>query len=194
MMQLRANIDKSEVVGLPIETFDGRIIVIQTESEANKAVDFLMTQDVVGLDTETRPSFVKGRVNTVSLLQVSTSDTCFLFRLNMIGLCTAVRRMLEDVALLKVGLSLKDDFLSLHRLGEFEIGHYTELQHMVKEYGIEEQSLQKVYALLFGKKISKTQRLSNWDTDVLTDKQKMYAAIDAWACLRIFKRLKELSR
>lgn len=172
--------------------FGGRIIVIQTEAEAEKAMDYLLSQKMLGVDTETRPAFRKGVVNKVALLQVSTHDTCFLFRLNMIGLCPAIVRFLTDEKVLKIGLSLKDDLHNLHHWGEFEARNFIELQSMVGEVGIREMSLQKIYAILFGKKISKRQRLTNWEADVLNDAQKSYAAIDAWACLEIYSLIEEL--
>lgn len=176
---------------LPV-AFSGRIIVVQSELEANKAVDYLMAQPLVGIDTETRPSFTRGVVNKVALLQVSTLDTCFLFRLNVIGICPAIKRFLESEQVVKVGLSLKDDFTVLRRRTDFIPGGMVDLQHLVKEMGIKELSLQKVYAIFFGQKISKAQRLSNWEVDVLTDKQKIYAATDAWACVMIYNRMNDL--
>lgn len=192
MVTIKSKIEKSEVAGMPIVAFKGRIIVIQSELEANKAVDYLVSQPIVGVDTETRPSFKKGVLNKVALLQVSTLDTCFLFRLNMIGFCPSLVRFFECKSLLKIGLSLKDDFKVLHRLHDFQTFGFVELQQYVLGLGIQEQSLQKLYAIVFGQKISKAQRLSNWEADVLTDKQKLYAATDAWACVMIFNRLKEL--
>lgn len=176
---------------LPV-AFSGRIIVVQSELEANKAVDYLMAHPLVGIDTETRPSFTRGVVNKVALLQVSTLDTCFLFRLNVIGICPAIKRFLESEQVVKVGLSLKDDFTVLRRRTDFIPGGMVDLQHLVKEMGIKELSLQKVYAIFFGQKISKAQRLSNWEVDVLTDKQKIYAATDAWACVMIYNRMNDL--
>lgn len=192
MIRIKRKINKEEVAQMTPVVFNGRIIVIQTEAEADKAVDYLLAQKVVGVDTETRPSFTRGHIYKVALLQVSTEDTCFLFRVNMIGLCPSIVRFLEDKSLLKIGLSLKDDFCSLHRRSDFHVGDFVELQSLVREVGIEEMSLQKIYAILFGERISKSQRLSNWEADVLNSKQKMYAAIDAWACVKIYQRLMEL--
>ncbi|MBQ8593168.1 MAG: 3'-5' exonuclease domain-containing protein 2 [Bacteroidaceae bacterium] len=192
MVTLKSRIDKKELsLMLPV-AFSGRIIVVQSELEANKAVDYLMAQPLVGIDTETRPSFTRGVVNKVALLQVSTLDTCFLFRLNVIGICPAIKRFLESEQVVKVGLSLKDDFTVLRRRTDFIPGGMVDLQHLVKEMGIKELSLQKVYAIFFGQKISKAQRLSNWEVDVLTDKQKIYAATDAWACVMIYNRMNDL--
>ncbi|MBO7467945.1 MAG: 3'-5' exonuclease domain-containing protein 2 [Bacteroidaceae bacterium] len=192
MIEINKNIDKAEIAELEPVLFGGRIITVLSASEAEKAVNWLETQDEVGIDTETRPSFAKGRVNKVALLQVSTRDTCFLFRLNMIGLTPAIIRFLQAEKPLKIGLSLKDDFSRLKQIGNFNPEGYVELQNYVSKMGIEAMSLQKIYALLFGRKISKSQRLSNWEADVLSDAQKAYAATDAWACINIYDKLEAL--
>ena len=185
-------IDKASVTLLKKVDFPGKIYVILTTSDAEKAVDFLLRQPILGLDTETRPSFEKGKQYRCSLLQVSTSSNCFLFRLNHIGMCPAVKRLLSDKTVKKVGLAWNNDLLSLRQLGDFEPGSFIDLQTVVREIGIEDQSLVKIYANLFGERISKTDRLSNWERDVLKDSQKVYAAIDAWACIRIYEEVMRL--
>ncbi len=184
--------DKARIATLPKAVFEGRIIVIQSEAEAAKAVDYLLAQPMLGLDTETRPTFRKGPMNKVALLQVSTPDTCFLFRLNMMGLLASIKRLLQDTSVPKIGLSLKDDLYQLSHIGDFTPGIFIEIQNEVKKIGIADMSLQKIYANLFGRKISKNQQLTNWEADTLTEAQKLYAATDAWACLKIFDLLEEL--
>ena len=184
--------DKKQIAELEPELFDGRIIVVVSESEAKRAVNYLLSQPILGVDTETRPSFHKGSMNQVSLLQVSSHDVCFLFRLRHTGISPSIRRLLEDTTVPKIGLSWHDDLLQLHRLGEFETGWFIDLQNHVREIGIEDLSLQKLYANLFRRKISKRQRLTNWDADILTDKQKAYAATDAWCCIRLYEELQRL--
>ena len=174
--------------------FQGRIITIITSGETEKAVDYLLSQKILGFDTETRPSFKKGQRYEVSLLQVSTHDTCFLFRLNLTGITPAIIRLLEDKKVVKVGLSWHDDLLQLHRRAEFKAGNFVELQDVAEKFGIEDKSLQKLYANLFHMKISKAQRLSNWEQTVLRDAQKLYAATDAWTCIKIYEELQRLSR
>ena len=181
--------DKKLIASLPVASFSGRIIVILTAGEAERAVRYLLSRPLLGLDTETRPSFKKGDMHSVALLQVATEDICFLFRLNYTGLTPSLKHLLEDDTVNKVGLSWHDDLNSLHKLGDFTPGRFTEIQNMVKLLGIEDLSLQKLYANLFGKKISKRQQLSNWEADILSDKQKLYAATDAWACINIYKEL-----
>lgn len=181
--------DKAALSLLRRVAFKGRIIVIYTAEEAEHAVDYLLAQPLLGLDTETRPAFAKGQHFKCALLQVSTMNTCFLFRLNSIGMCPAIVRLLSDRTVTKVGLAWNNDLISLRQLGDFESGFFVDLQDIVKEIGIEDQSLVKIYANLFGERISKAERLSNWERDVLKDSQKSYAAIDAWACVRIYEEL-----
>ena len=184
--------DKKSIAQLPTVAFPGKTVVVMSESEAEKAVEFLLSQDILGVDTETRPSFKKGESHMVSLLQVSTSDICFLFRLNHIGITPAILRLLENKTVPMVGLSLHDDMLSLHKREAFRPGNFIDLQDLVGDLGIEDLSLQKLYANLFHQKISKRQRLTNWDSDVLNDKQKAYAALDAWACINLYKEIVRL--
>lgn len=184
--------NKNAISNLPIASFEGRVIVVLTEAEAGKAVDYLLTADILGMDTETRPSFKRGQTFKVALLQVSTRDTCFLFRLNLIGLCPAVIRLLENTTVPMIGLSWHDDLRMLKKRGEFTPGHFIELQNMVGDIGIKDLSLQKIYANLFSKKISKRQRLTNWEMPVLNDQQKIYAATDAWACIMIYEEIMRL--
>jgi ribonuclease D len=184
--------DKTLIAQLPLVQFEGRIVVVLNASEAERAVKFLLTQPMLGFDTETRPNFKRGHLYKVSLLQVATEDICFLFRLNYTGLTPAIVQLLEDTTVTKVALSWHDDVNSLHFLGPFQTGTFIDIQHHVKDVGIEDLSLQKIYANLFGQKISKRQQLTNWEADVLSEKQKLYAATDAWACISIYKELLRL--
>jgi len=179
--------NKKNIPTLPRVQFPGRIIVVLTETEAEKAVEYLMKAEILGFDTETKPVFRRGQHNKVALLQVSTEDTCFLFRLNRIGLCPAIIKLLETTEIKKIGLSWHDDILSLHGRGDFTPLGFIDLQDHMTELGIKDMSLAKLYANIFGQRISKREQLSNWEADVLTEKQKMYAATDAWACIKLYK-------
>lgn len=187
------HINKNWISKYPIVKFSGRIVVVLNAQEADKAVSFLLSQSLLGIDTETRPSFKKGKQNNVALLQVSTPEVCFLFRLNIIGMTDSIIRLLENKDVVKVGVSLNDDLRLLHKNGEFEPGSFIDLQNCINNIGIEDKSLQKLYANLFHKRITKGQQLSNWEADILTESQKLYAATDAWACINIYKEFKRLS-
>lgn len=181
--------DKHAINDLPRVLFQGRIITINTAGETQKAVDYLLDSDILGIDTETRPSFTRGRQNKVALLQVSTRDTCFLFRLNHCGMTPAIIRLLEDNHVMKTGLSLRDDISVLRKRANFTPGYFVDIQDEVGVLGIQDLSLQKLYANLFHQKISKAQRLSNWDAPILKDPQKLYAATDAWACINLHEEI-----
>jgi len=190
--QIYNKFDKRLISSLPRVVFEGRIHVVISRTQAEKAVNYLLSQPILGVDTETRPSFSRGTFYHVSLLQVSTYDTCFLFRLNIIGMPPAIIRLLEDTTVPKIGLSWHDDLNGLHKIGRFDTGLFIDIQNIVKDLGIEDLSLQKLYANLFGRQISKAQRLTNWERDILDEKQKLYAATDAWACIQIYEELQRL--
>ena len=184
--------DKARIQQLPRALFEGRIEVVLSESEAAKAVDYLLKQPIIGIDTETRPSFRKGVKYYVSLLQVSSRDICFLFRLKHTGMCESIIRLLEDTTIPKIGLSLHDDIRQLHEVAHFQPGYFIELQDKVKDFGVEDLSLQKLFANFFGERISKGQRLTNWEADILSESQKRYAATDAWACILLYEEMERL--
>lgn len=186
--------DKARIAALPRVLFKGRIVVVLTERDADKAVRYLLSQPILGVDTETRPSFKKGETHQVALLQVSSYDVCFLFRLNQLGLSPSVKHLLEDTRVPKIGLSLRDDLLSLHKLGDFNAGYFIDLQDHMREIGVEDLSLQKLYANFFAQKISKREQLTNWEADILQDKQKLYAATDAWSCIMLYEELQRLEQ
>lgn len=189
---LYSRFDKTLINTLPRVVFDGRIVVILSPGETDSAVNYLLSQPILGVDTETRPSFKRGINHKVSLLQVSSHDICFLFRLKHTGMTPAIIRLLEDKTVPKIGLSLSDDIAMLHKVASFVPGYFIDIQKHVKEIGVEDLSLQKLYANLFGQKISKTQRLTNWDADILNKKQKLYAATDAWTCINLYEELTRL--
>lgn len=192
MKTIYNRLDKEYIKDLPLVSFPGKIITVNSEREADKAVPFLLSKDILGVDTETRPSFKKGQQHKVSLLQVATEDICFLFRLNYIGMVTSVISLLSNTKVPMVGLSWHDDLAALQKRMEFKPGLFIDIQDIIGDIGIEDKSLQKLYANIFKQKISKRQRLTNWDADVLSDKQMSYAATDAWACVRLYKEILKL--
>jgi ribonuclease D len=183
------SITKQQLLELPEVKYPGKVILIDSAAKSRSALAYLNRVDQVGFDTETRPSFQKFRHYNVSLAQISCEDECFLFRLKQIGDVAGFLKFLENGAVQKIGLSLKDDFHSLRKLAEFEPQGFVELQTFVKPYMISDNSLQKIYGIIFNQRISKNQRLTNWEAPTLTENQQHYAAIDAWACQRIYNHL-----
>lgn len=192
MIIIKDKIEKEEINKMPIVTYQGQVFIVDTPQQADFAVRYLSQFPILGIDSETRPSFKKGKFYKVSLLQIATNDRCYLFRLCNLGIPLPVIQLLENPNITKVGVSLKDDFRMLNQRAPFEPRGILELQEFVRVFGIKDMSLQKIYANLFKMKISKAQRLSNWEADELTIPQQHYAAIDAWACLQIYHLLEEL--
>jgi ribonuclease D len=189
MISYAQKITKDEMAALPLEEYTGRVILVDNEKDVPSAIAFLSQRSCVGFDTETRPSFHKGQRHKIALMQISTENVCFLFRLNKIGVPKLLEDFLANPNILKIGLSLRDDFGAIRKRTPVELVKFLDLQNYVGSFGITEASLQKIYAIIFNKKISKGQRLTNWEAGELTDMQKKYAALDAWACLVIYNRL-----
>jgi len=184
------SISKEELASLPVASYNGKIIVADTKDAAEKAADALEKEPLIGFDTETKPSFRRGQSNNVSLLQLSSHTTCYLFRLNHIGgVPEKVKRILEDENITKIGLSIHDDFHNLNKICDLKPAGFIDLQQYVKKYLITDNSLSRIYAILFGHRISKGQRLTNWEAEELTQHQQNYAALDALACVKIYDYL-----
>lgn len=182
-------ISNEETAALPAIEFKGEIRIIEHERDIVPACKFLMKQAVVGFDTETRPSFRPGVTFRVSLLQLSTPTVCYLFRLNKIPLAKPILQLLEDRRVLKIGADVAGDLRSLRQIRHFRDGGFVDLQSIASEWGIEDKSLRKLSAIVLRQRVSKAQRLSNWEAATLTDKQKLYAATDAWVCTAIYDKL-----
>ena len=182
-------ISNEETAALPAIEFKGEIRIIEHERDIVPACKFLMKQAVVGFDTETRPSFRPGVTFRVSLLQLSPPQLCFLFRLNKIPLAKPILQVLETDSILKIGADVAGDLRSLRQIRHFRDGGFVDLQSIASEWGIEDKSLRKLSAIVLRQRVSKAQRLSNWEAATLTDKQKLYAATDAWVCTAIYDKL-----
>ena len=182
-------ISKEDIAKLPPEKFSGKIVVVEEVDDVAKAIAYLSKQPIIGFDTETKPAFQSGTTHKVALMQLATEEVCFLFRLNKIGYPEALEDILCSPNIKKIGLSLRDDFLKMREWSGRKPEKFIDLQVFTNKFGIDDNSLQRIYAILFGKKITKNQRLSNWETPELSYAQQSYAAIDAWACLRIYNHL-----
>ncbi len=186
---IKKSITKEELNELPLNHFKGEIVVIEDEDLVEETVMELEKYPVIGFDTETKPSFQKGKVNSVALLQFSTSEKAYLFRLNKIGMHKAIVRLFEDSDIQKVGVGIRDDIKGLQRLKSFRHAGFVELQDYVKTVGIEDISLKKLAGLVLEFRVSKRQRLSNWELPRLVEGQLIYAATDAWVAIELYKKL-----
>lgn len=187
----QSSIGAEELEKMPLKSFPGTIEVIDKFNiRYTAAIAYLMTQKVIGFDTETRPSFEAHHYHhDVALLQLSGEDRAFLFRLNTLGLRKGLRNILANPKILKVGAAVKDDIRALQCLAYFKAAGFVDLQRIVWEWGIKDKSVKKMSALILGFRISKTQQLSNWEADSLSSAQKLYAATDAWVCREMYNKL-----
>ncbi|WP_340113116.1 3'-5' exonuclease [Maribellus mangrovi] len=183
----KESITNEELVEMPLRSFEGEIVVVDSMKRVRNAVKELSQHRVIGFDTETKPSFKKGVVNKVALLQLSTRDRAFLFRINHIGLPKEIVKLLANKNVVKPGVAIRDDIKGLQEFAKFKPAGFVELQDEAKDMGIQNFSLKKLAAITSGFRISKGQQLSNWEAPELTDAQQLYAATDAWASLIIFE-------
>lgn len=188
-MVFQSTITNEQTAQLSPAHFDGKIIVIQNETQIEEACRDLASQRIIGFDTETRPSFKAGVTNKVSLLQLSTQERCYLIRLNRVKLHSAILKILSNPNIIKIGADVAGDIRSLHVLRNFKERGFLDLQKIVSAWGIEEKSLRKMSAIVLGERVSKAQRLSNWEANQLTPQQQIYAATDAWVCIKIYEKL-----
>ena len=187
-------ISNEEVAALEAVRFDGKIIVVENEEALEEACADLAAQPVLGFDTETRPSFKAGVSNRVALLQLSTYERCYLIRLCRVKFSSKLQSILQRSDIVKIGADVAGDLRSLGKVRTFTPRGFLDLQSEVGKYGIEDKSLRKMSGIVLGKRVSKAQRLSNWEAQTLTDQQQMYAATDAWVCLEIYDKLNESKR
>ncbi len=187
-------ISNEETAKLPAINFNGRIVIIDKEDDVAVACEDLARHSVIGFDTETRPSFKAGVSYKVALLQLSTPSCCYLFRLNKIALSRPIIKILESESIKKLGADVIGDIRALRALRHFKDRGFIDLQSIVAQWGIGEKSLRKMSALLLGYRISKAQRLSNWEAQNFTHQQKVYAATDAWVCIEIYNKLQVLPK
>lgn len=188
-MDFLPTITNEQTAELPSAHFDGKIVIVDRDDQIMDVCRDLSRQTLIGFDTETRPSFKTGVTNKVALLQLSTHEKCYLIRLNKIKLHNPILKILSNADIIKIGADVAGDLRALHMLRNFNERGFIDLQHIAKNWGIEEKSLRKMSAIILGKRVSKAQRLSNWEATALTPQQQMYAATDAWICIMIYEKL-----
>ncbi|MDI3521410.1 MAG: hypothetical protein PWR04_1398 [Anaerophaga sp.] len=191
---MQNKITKDDIKELPLKQFEGTVNVIEDPKQITHVVEKLRNERIIGFDTETKPSFKKGVSHDVALLQLSTEEEAFLFRLNMTGFNGALTQLLSNPGIKKVGVGIRDDLRGLQHLNNFTPEGFIDIQELAPKYGIEVLSLKDLAGLLLGIRISKRQRLSNWEADSLSEGQILYAATDAWVALKIYNKIKKMKR
>ena len=185
----KITISNDEINQLPLGAYPGTVLVIADPKSLGIAFEEINTHPYVGFDTETKPVFVRGHHNKVSILQIALPEKVFLIRLLSTGITPEITRFLSTEQILKAGVAIRDDIKALQLLKRFNPGGFVELAHLSKAAGLEVESVKKLAALLLGFRISKSAQTSNWEAEQLNEKQISYAATDAWVCLEVYRKL-----
>ncbi len=192
MLMLKKKISKEEINNFPLVSFQGKVNLITNNAQCKTAVSFLKENATLGFDTETKPSFKKGEFHPVCLLQLSTEDEAFLFRFTHLKLNDPIKELLTNPNIVKTGVAIRDDIIGLKRLSHFEAQGFIEISDLAKKVGITQLGLQSLTAILLNRKLSKKNKLTNWEKEILSDDQMNYAATDAWISREIYLKLKSL--
>lgn len=198
-MEKEHNLIKNKITNealddLPLKSYTGEIVLVEDEQGISKLIEEINGEKVLGFDTETRPSFKKGQSNLISLIQISTAKSTFLIRTHKTGMPDELVHLLSNERVKKVGVGIRDDIRGLQKIKDFTPGGFVELQTLALDKGIKDFSLKKLAGILLEIRVSKRQRLSNWEADELNEAQMIYAATDSWVALNIFKELNKLKQ
>lgn len=185
----KISITSEELNLLPLKTFEGKVNVITEPDKLGKVKLEIEKHEIVGFDTETRPSFKRGQVYKVALLQLAVPNKVFLIRLHHTGLPDEITSIFENSSIIKAGVAIHDDIKSLQKINKFTPASFVELATLARTCGLQVESVKKLAGLLLGIRISKSAQTSNWEAPTLTEKQIDYAATDAWVCLEIYSKL-----
>jgi ribonuclease D len=183
------SVEKSQIGELPLKSFQGQIHLVDNSRQFRQIKPLIAEVSAFGFDTETKPSFRKGKVNRVALLQLATHEHAFLFRISQTGIPDFIKNILEDARIIKIGVAIHDDLKSLNKIRPVHHAGFIDLQQYVGRFKIEDKSLKKITANILGFRISKRYQTSNWEADSLSLQQLEYAATDAWVCHEIYQRL-----
>lgn len=187
----KKEITVDEINNLELKKYSGKVLVIDSKKLIKNSCEEIKKNNIIGIDTETKPSFEKGIKNRVSLIQIATVKNVYLFRINKIEFPDELLDIFSDITIIKVGIAIHDDVRDLKRIKNFKDRSFIDLNNLAKDYGFISIGAKKLSALILGIRISKKQQLSNWETDRLSTKQIDYAATDAWICREIFIKIKE---
>ena len=185
----KENLTVEELAEHEVSWFKGELVLIDNLKTFYQVFPRLLGSDLLGFDTETRPTFKKGRKNDVSLIQLSTEHLACLIRINKIGIPDELLALLADPGVIKAGVAVHDDIRFLSGVRRFRPAGFVDLQTMVKDFGIQSSGLKKLSAIVLGFRISKRQQVTDWEAEKLTEAQQIYAATDAWVCYQIYKKL-----
>jgi len=183
------SITKQEINDLPLFKYEGKTVIASTEKQIDRAIFEIEEHELVGFDTETKPTFKKGEFNHVALVQIALPEKVYLLRITQVGITNTLGRFLSNEKITKIGIALDDDLFALKKRRRFIPAGFLDLNKIAPKLGIENIGARNLSALLLKNRISKNQQISNWENPILSEPQIKYAATDAWICLEIYNKL-----
>lgn len=185
-------ITKEQVNELPLQRYEGKVVVVSTSEQLSNALQELNKASVIGFDTESKPTFRKGEYNPVAMIQMAIPGKVFLIRIHLTGFTKELQALFEDEDIIKAGISIRDDMKDLQRLAKFAPAKVIDLNDLASEVGVLNIGVRSLSGIFLGIRISKGQQTSNWEREILSEGQIAYAATDAWVCLEIYQKLDKL--
>lgn len=185
-------ITKQQVNELPLQRYEGKVIVVSTQEQLDVALQELNKATVIGFDTESKPTFRKGDYNPVAMIQMAVPGKVYLIRINLTGFTPELQALFANEKVIKAGISIRDDIKEMQRQAHFEPANVVELNDIAKEAGVKNIGVRSLAGIFLEIRISKGQQTSNWSRETLSEGQIAYAATDAWVCLEIYQKLDQL--
>ena len=185
------NIEKDEINNLPLLRYEGEVVFIDSDEKIGCSIEEILSEQIIGIDTETKPAFKKGVHYNVALLQIATAEKVYLFRLNLLNNMNLFQPIFEEENILKIGIGLKDDIRELKLLLDFNAKGFLDLNEELPKFGFEKIGMKNLSAMILGHRISKKQQISDWEKEELTPAQINYAATDAYVSRLLYIKLLE---
>ena len=183
-------ITKAQVNELPLDKFEGEIVVVDSAQKTTEALEDIEQENIIGVDTETKPTFKKGALNKTALVQIATRKKVYLFRLNKMGFPFALARIFENPKIQKIGIAVIQDMKELSdQFRPFKHNNVIDLNILCKTLDFKNIGARNLSGMVLGFRISKRQQTSNWEAQVLSEAQLRYAATDAWVAREIYLKL-----
>ena len=190
-MKKYKKLSKNEINSLPQTKFNGDVEVLSSNDNVQAAVNHLMNYDLIGFDTETKPTFVKGPLNPPSILQLACIDKVYIFQLDNESLYKKLFPILSNENITKCGVSVDRDLIELMYLSPFDPLSFVDLGNIARDYDVPHHGLRGLVAMFLKHRISKGAQISDWSKTVLSQSQITYAATDAWISLKLFEAFEQ---
>ena len=190
-MKKYKKLSKNEINSLPQTQFDGDVEVLSSNDNVQAAVNYLMNYDLIGFDTETKPTFVKGPLNPPSILQLACIDKVYIFQLDNESLYKKLFPILSNENITKCGVSVDRDLIELMYLSPFDPLSFVDLGNIARDNDVPHHGLRGLVAMFLKHRISKGAQISDWSKTVLSQSQITYAATDAWISLKLFEAFEQ---